>query len=64
MKLERNQMYQGDALESLSSVLKNSVDLNICDGPFGVTQNDWDRITSCRKHPHFCPRRLLSTVRI
>ena len=49
MKLERNQIYQGDTLKLLSNVPNDSVDLIICDGPFGVTQNEWDRIPNIQE---------------
>jgi len=49
MSLERNQIYQGNALELLSDVPKNSVDLIVCDGPYGVTQNEWDRIPNIQE---------------
>lgn len=42
--LEENQIHCGDAFTLLTQVDDGSVDLIICDGPFGVTNNDWDRI--------------------
>ena len=42
MKL--NQIHLGDALELVNELEPESVDLIVCDGPYGVTQNDWDRV--------------------
>ncbi len=42
MKL--NRLYQGDSLELLNQVPNESVDLIICDGPYGVTENSWDNL--------------------
>jgi len=42
--MDANQIYHGDALELLDSVPGESVDLVICDGPYGVTTSEWDRI--------------------
>ncbi len=49
MTLSRNTIYEGDAFELLSRVPENSVDLIICDGPYGVTQNEWDRIPNIQE---------------
>ena len=42
--LDINQIYCGDSFELLPKVTDESVDLVICDGPYGVTQNDWDKV--------------------
>jgi site-specific DNA-methyltransferase (adenine-specific)/adenine-specific DNA-methyltransferase len=39
-----NEVYQGDCLDLIEQVDDESVDLVICDGPYGVTDNNWDRI--------------------
>jgi DNA modification methylase len=39
-----NRLYNADILEVLPRFNNNSIDLIICDGPYGVTNNDWDRI--------------------
>lgn len=44
--IQRNEIYCGDAFDLLRKVEDGSVDLIVCDGPYGVTQNDWDRIPS------------------
>ena len=44
MPLQRNVIHVGDALRLIDDVEDDSVDLIVCDGPYGVTANDWDRI--------------------
>lgn len=48
--MELNKIYQGDALELIKEVRSNSVDLIVCDGPYGVTTNDWDRTTNIQEY--------------
>jgi DNA modification methylase len=43
-KIEINNIYQGDTLELILEMESNSVDLIVCDGPYGVTSYDWDKI--------------------
>jgi adenine-specific DNA-methyltransferase len=47
--LERNTIHCGDTFELLGQVEDASVDLIVCDGPYGVTQNDWDRLRSIQE---------------
>lgn len=47
--LETNRIYCGNAIEYLKSVKDESIDLIVCDGPYGVSQNDWDKIPSIQK---------------
>ena len=47
--LDINQIYCGDSFELLPKVTDESVDLVICDGPYGVTQNDWDKVLSIQE---------------
>ena len=39
-----NHVFLGDALSLLDSVPDGSIDLVICDGPYGKSADDWDRI--------------------
>jgi DNA modification methylase len=48
--MELNQIYQGDTLELIQQVKSNSIDLIVCDGPYGVTTNDWDRLTDIQTY--------------
>jgi len=47
--LEKNTIHLGDSFDLLKKVEDESVDLIVCDGPYGVTQNDWDRIPSIQE---------------
>jgi DNA modification methylase len=40
-----NKIHQGDTLELIQGLESNSIDLIICDGPYGVTTNEWDKVT-------------------
>ena len=44
MPLQRNAIHVGDALQLIDEVDDESIDLIVCDGPYGVTQNEWDQI--------------------
>lgn len=47
--LAPNTIHCGEALDLLCQVEDETVDLIVCDGPYGVTQNDWDRISSIQE---------------
>lgn len=40
---ERYQLHQGDCLKLLRSIPDNSIDMVLCDLPYGVTRNEWDK---------------------
>jgi len=42
--LDIDRLYQGDALDLIPQVADRSVDLIVCDGPYGVTTNPWDKV--------------------
>lgn len=42
--LARDRIYHADAFEIFPQIEDESIDLVICDGPYGVTQNAWDKI--------------------
>jgi len=44
-EMELNKIHGGDALILLKQLSENSVDLVICDGPYGVTSNEWDKVS-------------------
>lgn len=46
---DRLSLYQGDSLKALYSFPKDSVDLIICDGPYGVTTHTWDKISNIQE---------------
>lgn len=39
-----NKLYQGDCFELIKEIEDDSVDLIVCDGPYGVTNHKWDNI--------------------
>ena len=48
--MKPNAIYQGDALELIHQVEDNSIDLIICDGPYGVTSNEWDKVANIQEY--------------
>lgn len=47
--LKPNTIHCGDAFELLESVEDASVDMIVCDGPYGVTHHAWDKIASIQE---------------
>ncbi len=37
-----NQLFEGDCLEYMNRIPDGSVDMILCDLPYGMTQNQWD----------------------
>lgn len=50
MSLRRNTIHLGDALHLIDEVDDDSIDLIICDGPYGVTTHEWDRIANIQEY--------------
>ena len=50
MMLQRNVIHVGDALRLLDDLEDESIDLIVCDGPYGVTDNEWDRIPNIQEY--------------
>ena len=42
--MEKIDLYNGDCLELMKSIPDKSVDMILCDLPYGTTQNKWDNI--------------------
>lgn len=42
--MEINKIYQGDCLDLMKKIEDKSVDMILCDLPYGTTQNKWDSI--------------------
>ena len=42
--LEINKLYQGDCLEVMKNINDKSIDLILCDLPYGTTACAWDAI--------------------
>ena len=47
--LERNTIHCGDMFNLLKEIKDASVDLIVCDGPYGITGNSWDEISSIQE---------------
>ena len=47
--LEVDRIYHADAFDLLPQIDDESVDLIVCDGPYGVTTNQWDRVDSIQE---------------
>ena len=41
---EKYQIFNGDCLEIMKSISDKSIDLILCDLPYGTTRNKWDSI--------------------
>ena len=63
MPLQRNVILLGDALQLLNDVEDESVDLIVCDGPYGVTQNEWDQIPNIQEYNLNLIRRFSSKLK-
>ncbi len=50
MTLQRNVIHVGDAFRLINDVENESIDLIVCDGPYGVTQNEWDQIPDIQEY--------------
>lgn len=61
--IERNTIHQGDALELIDRVDDESIDLVVCDGPYGVTGNDWDQIDDIQEFNLGLIRRFASKLK-
>lgn len=44
MKIQKNNIYNIDCLEGMKHIEDKSIDMILCDLPYGVTQNKWDII--------------------
>lgn len=42
--LEKNNIYLGDCLEVMKQIPNKSIDMILCDLPYGVTCNNWDSV--------------------
>jgi len=47
--IEYDRIYHADAFDVLSRIDDSSIDLVVCDGPYGVTDNKWDRIANIQE---------------
>ena len=47
--LDYNKIYLGDTFDLIKQLSDNSIDLIICDGPYGVTEQEWDKVGSIQE---------------
>lgn len=47
--LERNRIYHGDCLEVMKKIKSGSIDMILCDLPYGMTKNKWDSVIPLEK---------------
>ena len=45
-EMKLNNIYCGDFFNLIKEIKDDSIDLIICDGPYGITENEWDKIPS------------------
>lgn len=43
------QLYHGDCLEIMQNIPDKSIDMILCDLPYGITQNKWDNVIPFEK---------------
>jgi len=48
--MQINKVYQGDCFKLIKQIDDESIDLIVCDGPYGVTDNGWDRIENIQEY--------------
>ena len=48
--IEKNKVLPGDAFDLIGEVEPESIDLIVCDGPYGVTTNDWDQVVDIQEY--------------
>lgn len=44
MTLETDIIYRGDCIELMTKIPDGSVDMILCDLPYGITDNEWDKV--------------------
>ncbi len=51
MIIEKNNSYLGDCLDILPFVTEKTIDLILCDLPYGTTKAKWDSVIDLQFHP-------------
>ena len=49
MILRKNTIYCDDVFNLIDRIPDGTIDLIVCDGPYGVTQQDWDKVSSIQE---------------
>ncbi len=47
--LDLNNIFEGNCFDLIHKIDDESIDLVICDGPYGVTENGWDKIAKIQE---------------
>ncbi len=47
--LDTDQIYLGNYFDLIKKIDDESIDLIVCDGPYGVTNFDWDNISNIQE---------------
>lgn len=42
--MDNIKLYRGDCLEKMRNIDSNSIDMILCDPPYGTTRNKWDSV--------------------
>lgn len=48
--LEINRVHEGDCLNLIEKIDDECIDLIVCDGPYGITANQWDKISDIQSY--------------
>ena len=48
--IQENHIYCADAFDVLPRLKNDTVDLIVCDGPYGVTRNEWDQVSDIQNY--------------
>ena len=56
--LKKNKAYMVDCMKGLKKIKDNSVDLVLCDLPYGVTANSWDKVIPMNDYVFIDKKRL------
>jgi len=48
--LTLNTIHHGDCLQLMDQIDDNSIDLIVCDGPYGITDFKWDKVPSIQEY--------------
>ncbi len=49
-ELEINKIYQSDCFDLIEKIEDESIDLIVCDGPYGITANSWDKVGKIQEY--------------
>lgn len=48
--IEKNKFYNGDSFNLIENIDNETIDLIVCDGPYGVTDKEWDKIPNIQEY--------------